>query len=206
MQKLYGAPGWGSAISEIMFTLADEAYQLVDVTGFDKPGPARERLLAVNPLAQVPTLVRADGSVMTETAAIALMLLNENPHLAPSAGTPQRQQFYRLLIWLVANVYPTLTYGDYPARWVNTAPEELESSTDRYRESLYLWLESQAGEGPYWFGEQVSLLDAYFPVIMCWRPRKAWFEQHTPKLVQIAENVRSLPVLERVVGANQLKT
>ncbi|MEM6159297.1 glutathione S-transferase family protein [Erwinia sp. P6884] len=204
MQKLYGAPGWGSAITELMFTLAGEAYQLIDVEGFDRPGPARDTLLALNPLCQVPTLVREDGTILTESAAIALVLLDENPQLAPAAGTPQRAQFYRLLVWMVANVYATLTYGDYPERWVSQAPQELQASTDRHRENLYLWLEAQAGEGPYWFGEKISLLDAWLPVLVSWKPRHAWFEQYAPKIASIARNVSQRPELERVLRANQL--
>lgn len=37
MIKLYGVPGWGSAISEVMLTLADIPYQFVNVDGFDQP-------------------------------------------------------------------------------------------------------------------------------------------------------------------------
>lgn len=50
MIKLYGVPGWGSAISEVMLTLADIPYQFVNVDGFDQPGPQRELLLKLNPL------------------------------------------------------------------------------------------------------------------------------------------------------------
>ena len=52
MIKLYGVPGWGSAISEVMLTLADIPYQFVNVDGFDQPGPQRELLLKLNPLCQ----------------------------------------------------------------------------------------------------------------------------------------------------------
>ncbi len=31
MIKVYGVPGWGSTISELMLTLADIPYQFVDV-------------------------------------------------------------------------------------------------------------------------------------------------------------------------------
>ncbi len=117
MITVYGVPGWGSTISELMLSLADIPYEVVDVEGFDQPGPARERLRQINPLCQVPTLRLADGSIMTETAAIALMILDQRPDLAPAPGTPQRPQFQRLLVWLVANVYPTFTYADYPERW-----------------------------------------------------------------------------------------
>ena len=121
MITVYGVPGWGSTISELMLSLADIPYEVVDVEGFDQPGPARERLRQINPLCQVPTLRLADGSIMTETAAIALMILDQRPDLAPAPGTPQRPQFQRLLVWLVANVYPTFTYADYPERWAPAA-------------------------------------------------------------------------------------
>ena len=84
MMKLYGVPGWGSAISEMMLTLANIPYHFINVDGFDQPARS-EKLLAINPLCQVPTLLLADGSVMTESAAIALMILDERPDLAPPA-------------------------------------------------------------------------------------------------------------------------
>ena len=112
MIKLYGVPGWGSAIGEVMLTLADIPYQFINVDGFDQPGPQRELLQKLNPLCQVPTLELENGAIMTETAAIALMVLDRCPDLAPPVGQAERQQFQRLLIWFVANVYPTFTYAD----------------------------------------------------------------------------------------------
>ena len=166
MITVYGVPGWGSTISELMLTLADIPYYFVNVEGFDQPGPQRDRLKQINPLCQVPTLTLADGSVMTETeaaamlqplpagsgrptpAAIALMILDRRPDLAPAPGSPQRHAFQRLLIWLVANVYPTFTFADYPERWAADAPEQLRESCIRYRKSLYLWLGGEAGAPP----------------------------------------------------------
>lgn len=143
MITVYGVPGWGSAIGELMLTLANIPYHFVNVAGFDQPGPQRDSLMQINPLCQVPTLRLADGSVMTETAAMALMILDSRPDLAPAPGTAQRHQFQRLLIWLVANVYPTFTYADYPQRWAADAAEQLRQNCIRYRQSLYLWLEQQ---------------------------------------------------------------
>ena len=56
MIKVYGVPGWGSTISELMLTLADIPYQFVDVSGFDHEGTSRDLLKTLNPLCQVPTL------------------------------------------------------------------------------------------------------------------------------------------------------
>ncbi|MGJ0192911.1 glutathione S-transferase N-terminal domain-containing protein [Pantoea sp. RRHST58] len=137
MFTLYGAPGWGSAISELMFSLCGELYRWVDVSGFDQPGEARDRLLALNPLGQVPTLQSEDGAVLTESAAIALMLADRHPALIPPHGDPQRARFCHWLVWLVAAVYPIFTYGDYPQRWTAAGAQELKKSTDAHREEAY---------------------------------------------------------------------
>lgn len=44
MIRVYGVPGWGSAISEVMLTLAEIPYSFIDVDGFDRDGPSRELL------------------------------------------------------------------------------------------------------------------------------------------------------------------
>ena len=137
--KLYGVPAWGSAIVEAMLALVGEPYDFVDVEGFDHPGAAQDRLAAANPLRQVPTLVLDDGEVLTETAAIALWLADRHAGLAPAPGTVEHRRFLRLLIWIVANVYPTFTYGDYPERWAPSAQYELTDDTKVLRERLYRW-------------------------------------------------------------------
>ncbi len=135
--RLYGTPGWGSAIVEAMLALVGAPYDIVDVEGFDRPREAHDRLAAVNPLRQVPTLALDDGEVLTETAAIALWLADRHAELAPAPGTVEHRRFLRRLISIVANVYPTFTYGDYPERWTPSAQDELVAATSAYRERLY---------------------------------------------------------------------
>jgi len=161
--RLYGAPGWGSVLTEAMLVQCGVPFVFEDVEGFDAPGEARQRLLALNPLGQIPTLVLPDGTVMTESAAIALLLAERHPDagLAPPPDAPERPAFLRLLVWLVANVYPTFTYGDYPERWVMEAPETLGAAMVEQRKTLWLWLESQLGDGPWVLGERFSALDLY---------------------------------------------
>ncbi|MEK0204867.1 glutathione S-transferase family protein [Klebsiella michiganensis] len=204
MITVYGVPGWGSTISELMLTLADIPYHFVNVEGFDQPGPQRDRLKKINPLCQVPTLTLADGSVMTESAAIALMILDVRPDLAPAPGSPQRHAFQRLLIWLVANVYPTFTFADYPERWAADAPEQLRESCISYRKSLYLWLEEQLAASPYALGTEITLLDCYIAAMCAWGPRREWFAAQTPKFVAVADAVYRHPKLEAVLRRNEL--
>lgn len=204
MIKVHGVPGWGSAISELMLTLAEIPYRFVNVEGFDKPGPQHDVLERLNPLCQIPTLELENGDIMTETAAIALMILDRRPDLAPPVGRPERQQFQRLLIWLVANVYPTFTYADYPERWAPDAPEQLQKNGIEYRKSLYLWLDDQLKAAPYAFGEQLTLLDCYLCVMRSWGPRHEWFAANTPKITAIADAVCQLPELHKVLKDNDI--
>ncbi|WP_343527572.1 glutathione S-transferase [Sphingomonas sp.] len=201
--QLYGMPGWGSAIVEVMLALVGEPYDFVDVEGFDRPGEAQDRLAAVNPLRQVPTLVLDDGEVLTETAAIALWLADRHAGLAPRPGTIEHRRFLRLLIWIVANVYPSFTYGDYPARWAPSAPDELVAATGAYRERLYRWLEDQV-VGPYLLGEQPCALDCYMAVMIDWRPGCEWFARNAPRLLVAARLMRRDPKLAAVMARNRL--
>lgn len=113
------------------------------------------------------------------------MVLDRCPDLAPPVGQAERQQFQRLLIWFVANVYPTFTYADYPERWVPDAPEQLQKNCIEYRKSLYLWFESQLKGAPFALGERLTLLDVYIAVARTWGPV-------TPGLPKILLNSRRL--------------
>ncbi len=199
--RMYGVRGVGSAITEGMLALADQRCDFVDVDGFDQPGPARDRPGAVNALHQVPALVLDDGTILTETAAIALHLSDRVAGLAPAGGTAQRSRFYHLLIWLVANVYPTFTYGDYPARWAPSASRELDDATAGYRQRLQLWLEAQVGE-PFVLGDDVCAVDVYVAVLVAWQPGLDWFQRHAPRIAAIAGRTRSLPPIAEVMKLN----
>ena len=201
---LYGVPGWGSVLAEAMLAWCDAPFRLENVEGFDRDGPARDRLLAVNPLAQVPTLVLPDGAVMTESAAIALLLAERCPQagLAPAPDAPERAAFLRWLVWLVANVYPTFTYGDYPDRWAASAPDELAASTLDHRKRLWRQLEAAVEPGPWVLGERFSALDIYVGAMVHWRPRQEWFGANCPKLAAVADQVDALPKLAPVWRRN----
>lgn len=201
---LYGARGWGSTLAEGALAWVSERFEFVAVEGFDRPGPARERLLAVNPLARVPTLVAPDGAVLTESAAIVLHLAELHPEagLAPPPGDPDRPRFLDRLIWLVSALYPTFTYRDYPERWAPSAPDELVERVDAFRETLWLQFETAAGAGPFVLGERPSALDLYVAIMSHWRPRRAWLADNCPKLHAIALRADALPQLAPVMRRN----
>jgi GST-like protein len=175
---LYGNPGWGSALVEAQLDWLGLAYRYEEVGNLFTSAEARERMRPVNPLMQVPTLVLEDGRVLTESAAITLHLadLTGRDDLVPGPEAPERAEFLRWLVYFVANVYPTFTYADHPARFVGpeAARQPFREAVDTYAKRLYRVLEEAAG-GPWFLGERFSALDIYVAVATRWRPRREWF-------------------------------
>jgi GST-like protein len=195
---LYGKRGWGSALIEAQLDWYGLDYEFRDVGNLFKSAEARRTLAEVNPLAQVPALVMPDGSIMTESAAITLYLadLEGEDSLVPAPGSAVRQAFLRWLIFIVANTYPTYTYGDDPSRFVSeaAAQDDFRRHVDEYRMRLYSTLGEQAG-APWFLGERFSALDIYACVLTQWEPGRAWFEEHAPKLLAIAAEAGKLGAL-----------
>lgn len=199
--KLMACRGCGSAIVEAALVLAKIPYDREEADYTTREG--RDRIAEVNPLAQVPTLVLPDGTVMTETAAIVLYLDGLVPELGlvPDVRDPLRREALRWLMFLVAAVYPTFTYGDEPNKWVGDAGASLRESTDEHRKSLWRLVEG-AARGPWFLGETPSALDLYVSVMTRWRPRREWFAQACPRLHAIATAVDADPRLAQVWATN----
>jgi GST-like protein len=198
---LYGNPGWGSVLIEAQLEWLGFEYEYETVGNLFESAEGREKIARINPLAQVPTLVLEDGRVMTESAAITLYLadLTGRHDFVPPPDAPERLDFLRWLIFLVTNVYPTFTYADDPARFVPdpAARDGFRGAVDAYAQRLYGIVETAAG-APWFLGRRFSALDIYVSVLTRWRPRRAWFREHAPKLSAIATRVDALPELNAV--------
>lgn len=195
---LYGELGWGSMFVEAQLDWYGLPYRFESVGDLFASAEARDALARLNPVAQVPTLVLADGQVMTESAAITLYLadVTRNDSLVPGPDALERLAFLRWLVYLVANIYPTFTYGDDPSRFValETAREGFRTATDSYAERLYTVLDAEAAT-PWFLGTRFSALDIYIAGMTHWRPRRPWFAAHCPKLAAIAGAADALPQL-----------
>jgi GST-like protein len=201
---LLGCKGCGNAIVEAALALSGLPYDYEEVD-YSAGSPTRARLLEVNPLGQVPALVLPDGEVMTESLAMIHYVNDAAPKagLIPAKADARRYAFYRWAVFLIAAVYPTFTYGDEPAKWVEDtqASKQLRESTNRHREALWRQVE-EAAQGPWFLGERMSALDLYIAVMTHWRPGRKWFAANTPKLLAIAEKAAALPAVGAVLKRN----
>ena len=105
MLTLYGSKGSGSAAIEAALAVAGVPYEHVDGAEWNRT-EGYEQLKRVNPLAQIPTLVLEDGSVLSESAAILIHLGLAHPESGLLAADPSRRaQQIRGLVYIVANCY-----------------------------------------------------------------------------------------------------
>lgn len=127
MLTLYGTKGSGSAAIEAALARAGLAFTGVDAASWN-PGPGHEALLQVNPLGQIPTLVLADGTVLTESAAILIHLgLTVTPGLLLPAEASERARAVRGLVYIAANCYAAISVIDYPERWCEPCDDDMKA-------------------------------------------------------------------------------
>lgn len=203
---LYAARGGGSAIVEAQLVLCGVDYTAEYFSWEALPNKA---LFAVNPLGEIPALRLQSGEILTETAAVTLWLGDQYPEsgLVPLATDARRAQFLRRLIWLVAALYPTFTYGDHPERFVDSeaACRQLRTATDRRRSQLWKQLEQEIPHSAEWLcGGQMTAVDIFLAVMSCWRPRREWLARECPTLYRIARQLDGHPLLGPVWLANEL--
>ena len=203
--KLWGRAGWGSTIVEAQLVWYELPYTFEPVEDLFRTPDADAKLKKVNPLAQVPTLEMPDGSIMSESAAITLLLadITGRNSLVPLGDAKERGKFLRWLVFIVANIYPTFTYADDPARFVsvNAARDPFRAATDAYAQRLWHQVET-ASRAPWFLGERFSALDIYVSVMTRWRPKRGWFEGETPRLFAIARRADARPELVDVWKRN----
>lgn len=213
MYRLYGRQGWGSALVEAQLAAYGLAFEMVEVGNLFSSAEARAGLGALNPVAQVPTLLLPDGRVMTESAAITLHLADATGSglFVPEAGAAERPAFLRWLVFLVANIYPCFTFADDPARFVaeESARQPFQDAVREHARRLWAAMEREAGS-PWFLGTRFSALDLFVAVMTHWhvgqrpegfRPRD-WLAGACPKLSAIARATDARAKIAPVLTAN----
>jgi GST-like protein len=201
---LYGSPGSGSAAVEMALRAASVPYQVVRASTWE-PGASYQALLSVNPLGQIPTLQLADGTVLSESAAILIHLALSHPEagLLPSAPSA-RAAALRGLVYIPANCYAAVSVSDYPERWTTaTATAAIEEVRASARQQLHRAWEVFAdalGSSAEFHGATPGALAFLAVVVSQWSGARAHLQQHRPAfyqaLMQLEAHPRLAPVLD----------
>jgi GST-like protein len=211
---LYGNKGSGSACVEAALTLIGAPFTKVDAASWLK-GPGRDALQAINPLAQIPTLVTKEGEVFTESAAVLLALAARHPAsgLLPR-GLAQQLQAIRAMSFVAANCYALISVIDYPERYCDNAAEGEDASlrerikkrsTARLHElwdHFALMFANDRHSSTFLFGEQIGAADLQAYTVSRWSGARTHIRTHAPRLHEVFELVRSHGKLKPVWDAH----
>jgi GST-like protein len=199
MLTLYGAKGSGAAAVEGALRMARAKFRWVEAATWE-PGPGLKKLKKVNPLAQIPTLVLDDGSVMTESAAILIWLGSRYPKSGLLPARPA--QAIRGLVYIAANCYCAIGVIDYPSRFCkdcDDATEERIRAGTKAR--LHGYWDIFADNFDFMSRGRIGALEILAAVVSRWSGARQHLEKARPafyaKLKQVEADARLAPVFER---------
>lgn len=202
---LYGCKRCGSAAVEMALAVAGVPVKHVKVWSQTK-SKALDALHRVNPLGQVPTLVFADGTVMSESAAILIELGLRHPQSGLLSADPaERARQIRGLVYIAANCYAAIGVLDFPERWhpdVDTATRE--AMRQRSRQSLHgLWAvfadQFHDPARPWLSGDRLGALDILAAVVTRWSGARAALAETRPAFSALIERIDRAPEVAAVV-------
>ncbi len=206
MYKLYGTTHTSTCAAKAALSEAGAAFEEVEIT--TRAGKhLTEEYRQINPRQQVPSLMLPDGSIMTEGPAILLHIADAHPgaRLAPPPGSSERAQHDRWLIFLALNVNEAGQRMNYPERFTTdtNGKQAVEEAARAYMDRHFSIFEAALGNGPYFFGDDLSMLDIYVWMLAQWPGgSKALFDANCPKIVQLANTAKLRPKIAPIHEEN----
>lgn len=202
--QLFASKGCGSICVEAVLQLVKVDYQRVEVSPWSNPEEA-ERLGSLNPLKQVPTLLLADGRVLTETLAIMVWLAENHPEaqLLPPAGSIERAEVLRGLLFLDTSIYVPMVMSDFPGRWLDetAAQDNFVARVNTMLVRRWHQFESFSSASPWLSGAHFGLLDIYAAMMARWRPGPVTIVAECPRLAPILRSIEAQPVIAALWAA-----
>lgn len=202
MITLYGARGSGAAAAEAALDIAGITFRKVEAAP-PRPSAGVDELRRVNPIAQVPTLVLDDGSVMTESAAILIHLGLAYPQSGLLASDEARRaQQIRGLVYIGANCYAAIGILDFPERWYPDPDEAVKKAMDsRGRARLHeLWdiFADQFPAAPFLSGQHLGALDILAATVSKWSGARKHLLASRPAFSALLKRIEADPRIAAV--------
>jgi len=199
MLKLYGLAGACPMAVHIILEHLGVDYEMVLV---DRDKMSSPEHLAVNPMAQAPSLETEDG-LITESVAILLHIDEKygQGRVSPPSGSWERARMMMMMMFMASQEHPAFSLWLRPFRWLEdeAAQEELkESGRKRFAvclERLDGWL-----EGRDWLiGDGMTLADPLALVHIRWGLRVTPPSNEYPNLWRFAQNMADVPAVKKVM-------
>lgn len=202
---LYGDKESGSFTAEALFAEIGVAYDLrgIDLKKFEE---TEEAFRKVNPAGKIPTLILPDGTVVTESAAVALTVCARHPEarLFPDLATSDGAWALRWLMFISTNIYEAAGRVDFPGRYTSNYYDKESVAASARSEIRWFWmlfereLAARNRPGPFALGETFSALDVYTANVAGWFNPIEWRRPNAPRVEAIRQAVRARPKIAPV--------
>jgi glutathione S-transferase len=194
MYRLYAAPATASQVVHWMLLELGVPFE-VEMLDFDGKGQKSADYLRLNPNGVVPTLV-VDGRPVAETGAILMLLAERHPEggFAPPAGSPQRGDWLRWMIWLANGPMASFRLWFYEDDLPGLDREALRARI----EAAWAQVDAHLDGRRYLVGDQATTVDLQLTMLARWsrnmpRPATAW-----PNVAAWLTLMRARPALREV--------
>jgi glutathione S-transferase len=163
--KLYFSPGACSLSPHIVAHEIGVSLALQRVDTSTKQTADGRDYWAINPKGYVPALEIDGGGILTEGPAIVQYLADQRPEakLVPPAGSIERYRVQEMLGYINSELHKT-----YSPLFNPKTPPETREDRLAYLRKRYALLDKQLAVGPYLFGEQFTVADAYLFTVTRW--------------------------------------
>ena len=210
MLTLYGTQGSGSAAVEAALEIVGLDYRKVEAASW-KPSPGLDELRRINPIAQIPTLVLDDGSLLTESAAILIHLGLAHPMSGLIASDPARRaQQIRGLVYVAANCYAGIGILDYPDRWYPDPDDAVKAAMQTRGKARLaeLWeiFADQFPASPWLSGDRLGALDILAATVSKWSGARKALAATRPEFAALLGRIDSEPRIAAVWARHWPKT
>ncbi|HVF33899.1 MAG TPA: glutathione transferase GstA [Candidatus Saccharimonadia bacterium] len=199
--KLYYGPGACSLAPHIVARELGLELELVKVdTKTHQTADGRD-FFQINPKGYVPALELDNGEILTEGPVVAQYLADSKPNgLAPANGTLERYRLQELLGYINSEIHKSYSPLFNPA-----TSDELKTDRKAYLAKRYGLIEQRlAAGGPFLFGDEFTIADAYLFTVTNWSGRVKLDLSAFPNLLAFQKRVAARPAVQAAMKAEGL--
>jgi glutathione S-transferase len=193
--KLYYSPG---ACSQAPHILLHEIGLEHDAARVDLKAKKLEdgsNYLAINPKGAVPALQIDSGEVLTENAVILQFLGDRTnwPEVLPPLGDFRRYRVLEMVNFITTELHKRFGFLFNP-----DATDEMKNLVIADLSKKLDYIDERLGDGPFLFGEQLTLPDPYLFVIAGWTEKLIGLQQWK-NLAAFRERMMNRPAVRHVL-------
>jgi glutathione S-transferase len=156
---------------------------------------------AVNPKNQVPVLRLDNGEILTEGPTIVQYLADTKPNakLIPASGTMERYRVQEMLGYINSEIHKP-----YVPLFNPSTSAEVRQGAEATLRKKYTLIEKQLAKGPFLFGEQFTVADAYLFTVTNWANFVKLDLSEFPNLLAYQKRVAARPAVQATLVAEGL--